>query len=101
MLRKCWSVRCAQADVTTLRRATEVLPASNAVMSGMLPTATLRCTCYAVFILPNITAFLSRESVVQVSGHGGYTLASKHKAAAWCSWQLWHTPATATRFAFT
>ena len=65
-------------------------------MSGMLPTATRRCTCYAVFILPNITAFLSRESVALVSGHGGYTLASKHEAVAWCSWQLWHTPATAT-----
>ncbi len=24
-----------------------------------------------------------------------------HEAVAWCLWQLWHSPATATRFAFT
>jgi hypothetical protein len=35
----------------------KVLTTTGAVMSGMLPTATLRCACYAVFILPNITAF--------------------------------------------
>ncbi|TSA11927.1 MAG: hypothetical protein D4R79_08580 [Comamonadaceae bacterium] len=35
------------------------MPAStSAVMSCMLPTATLRCACYAVFILPDITALL-------------------------------------------
>jgi hypothetical protein len=39
----------------------KVLTTTSAVMSGTLPTATLR---YAVFILPNITAFLNWESVV-------------------------------------
>ena len=70
VLRKCWSVRYAQTDVTTLRRATGSATSSSAVMLRMLP---------------NITAFLSRASVALVSGHGGYTLASKHEAVAWYS----------------
>jgi len=28
-------------------------------------------------------------------------LAKDHEAVAWYAWQLWHSPATATRFAFT
>ena len=49
----------------------QVPSATSAVMSCMLPTATLRCACCAVFILPNITASLSRESVAQASVQGG------------------------------
>jgi hypothetical protein len=45
--------------------------ATSAVMSCMLPTATLRCACCAAFILPNITASLLRESVAQASVQGG------------------------------
>ena len=60
--------------------------ASSAVMSCMLSTATLRCACCAVFILPNITALLLLAGCRLSQWQRRITaIARQHKAVAWFS----------------
>ena len=55
-------------------------------MSCMLPTATLRCACCAVFILPNITALLLLAGCRSSQWQRRITaIARYHQAVAWLS----------------
>ena len=69
-----------------LRRARRSATSSSAVMSCMLPTATLRYACCAVFILPNITALLLLAGCRSSQWQRRITaIARHHKAIAWLS----------------
>jgi len=60
-----------------------VPPPCSAVMSCMLPTATLRCACCAAFILPNITALLLLVGCISSQWQRRQTaIAKQHKAVA-------------------
>ena len=117
VLRRCQSVRCAQADVTTLRRATA---SAHGHQRGHARNAALCLSCAARCRATYHASPLcfDRRSVGLASARGSASpradctprLAAHRAGSAvacgsawqpWCSWQLWHTPATATRFAFT
>ena len=104
VLRKCQSERYAQKDITALRRLSGSAGPSSAVVSGTLP-AGRRLARMAGSPTPLLSS--TPSSVASVSWQGGYAMPSIHASARsrivldGYLRQLRHTPATATRFAFT
>ena len=48
-----------------------------------------------------VSALVRRYGLGSLAHRAGSAIACGSAWMPWCAWQLWHTPATATRFAFT
>jgi hypothetical protein len=105
VLRKCQSVRCAQVDGTTLRRAKGSAPGQQRSRAGHPAHRKALCVDGRE---PSTTAFQCAKvsGISQLARHW-CAMPSPHATARLrivlegYVWQLWHSPATATRFAFT
>ena len=48
-----------------------------------------------------VSALVRRYGLGSLAHRAGSAIACGSAWVPWCAWQLWHSPATATRFAFT
>ena len=106
--RSCWAacflieLRCAlwasPPSITAF-----VLPALScqSVRAALLRPAQVPGSCIASASQVSVSALVRRYGLGSLAHRAGSAIACGSAWVPWCSWQLWHAPATATRFAFT
>ena len=106
--RSCWAacflieLRCAlwasPPSITAF-----VLPAllCQSVRAALLRPAQVPGSYIASASQVLVSALWRRYGLGSLAHRAGSAVACGSAWMPWCAWQLWHTPATATRFAFT
>ena len=106
--RSCWAacflieLRCAlwasPPSITAF-----VFPAlwCQSVRAALLRPAQVPVSYIASASQVLVSALVRRYGLGSLAHRAGSAIACGSAWVPWCAWQLWHSPATATRFAFT
>ena len=106
--RSCWAacflieLRCALCASPPSITAFGLPPLRcQSVRAALLRPAQVPVSYIASASQVLVSALVRRYGLGSLAHRAGSAIACGSAWVPWCAWQLWHSPATATRFAFT
>ena len=106
--RSCWAacflidLRCALwASPPSITAFVLPAPLCQSVRAALVRPAQVPGRYIASASQVLVSALWRRYGLGSLARRAGSAIACGSAWVPWCAWQLWHSPATATRFAFT